>query len=285
MIMDEFANIGKIPEFDTKVATIRKYEISTTIILQSLAQMQKMYKDDWSDIAGNCDTSIYLGGGADTVTTEWVSKLLGKETRVVMNASYGKGGGSTSFNRQGVELYSPAQLRTMPEDECIVIPKSLDAYKGKKYKSLDHPNRKLVESLDTYYYNPNKIREYKGMVEEEEVSSEHPDEEHGEVVPEQPQEEAVRQEADAEAAQQAEEIAANRDAEGEAVVQEPKSIEEADMSLDVSEPPEELRTDEYMEADSSAEIQERSSSMTDINSDLWGVEEMMFSSAPADSVS
>ena len=285
MLLDEFANIGKIPEFDTKVATIRKYEISTTIILQSLAQMQKMYKDDWSDIAGNCDTSIYLGGGADTVTTKWVSELLGKETRVVMNASYGKGGGSTSFNRQGVELYSPAQLRTMPEDECIVIPKSLDAYKGKKYKSLDHPNRKLVESLDTYYYNPDKIREYKGNPDEEEVTTEQPDEEHGEVVPEQPQEEAARLEEDAEAAQQADEIAKNRDAEGEAVIQEPKSIEEAELDLDVSEPPGELPVERYMSEDASEDIAERQSSMTDINSEEWGIEEMIFSSAPADSVS
>ena len=49
-----------------KVATIRKYEISVTIIIQSLAQMQKMYEKDWQGIAGNCDTTIYLGGGTDT---------------------------------------------------------------------------------------------------------------------------------------------------------------------------------------------------------------------------
>ena len=109
-MLDEFANIGKIPEFDQKVATIRKYEISVSIILQSLAQMKKMYKDDWSDITGNCDTTIYLGGGADTETTKWVSELLGKETRVVMNVSFAKTGGSTSMNRQGVELFTPAEL-------------------------------------------------------------------------------------------------------------------------------------------------------------------------------
>lgn len=156
MILDEFANIGKIPNFDQVVATIRKYEMSVNIILQSLAQMQKMYKDDWSDIAGNCDTTIYLGGGADSVTTEWISKLLGKETRIVMNASYAPKGGSTSFNRTGVELYTPAQLRTMPEDECIVIPKSMNAYRGKKYKTPDHPNRPLVQACGSYSFDPER---------------------------------------------------------------------------------------------------------------------------------
>ena len=76
MMLDEFANTGKIPEFSEKVATIRKYEISVTIILQSLQQMKNLYKDDWETISGNCDNTIYLGGGADTVTT---CDLLGYE--------------------------------------------------------------------------------------------------------------------------------------------------------------------------------------------------------------
>ena len=101
LMLDEFANIGKIPEFEQKVATIRKYEISVSIILQSLSQMKNLYKDNWSEISGNCDCTIYLGGGADTETTKWISELLGKETRAVMNASFGKSG-SMSINRQGV---------------------------------------------------------------------------------------------------------------------------------------------------------------------------------------
>ncbi|MGN0256321.1 MAG: VirD4-like conjugal transfer protein, CD1115 family [Chordicoccus sp.] len=156
-LLDEFANIGKIPAFEQLVATMRKYEISVTIILQSLTQMKKMYKDDWSGISGNCDTTIYLGGGADQETTEWLSKLLGKETRVVMNSSFSKNGGSTSLNRTGVELYSPSQLRTMPEDECIVIPKSLNAYKGRKYRTIDHPNKALVDSLPPYDFDLERL--------------------------------------------------------------------------------------------------------------------------------
>lgn len=46
-LLDEFANIGTIPEFDKKLATMRKYEISCTIIIQALSQLKAMYKDEW----------------------------------------------------------------------------------------------------------------------------------------------------------------------------------------------------------------------------------------------
>ena len=146
-LLDEFANTGRIPDFPAKVSTVRKYDISTTIILQSLDQMKNLYEKQWGEITGNCDNTIYLGGGADDATCEWISKLLGKETRTVMNANYSKSGGGISLNRTGVELFTPAQLRTMPEDECIVLPKSMYAFKGKKYATTKHPMRPLVEQL------------------------------------------------------------------------------------------------------------------------------------------
>lgn len=44
-MLDEFANIGTIPDFEQKLSTMRKYEISCTIIIQALAQLKTMYKD------------------------------------------------------------------------------------------------------------------------------------------------------------------------------------------------------------------------------------------------
>ena len=274
MMLDEFANVGKIPEFDQKVATIRKYEISVSIILQSLAQMQKLYKDDWSDIAGNCDTTIYLGGGTDTVTTEWVSKLLGKETRVIAGSSIGKGG-STSMNRQAIELYSPAELRTMPEDECIVIMKSMDAYKGKKYPALKHPQRKLVDSLGPYYFNEEKknkiLMARNGLAEEKEQVL--PEEEHGGAPVAEPDEAAGIGEQNEEQQQHAAEMNNNRDAEGEKVIGDPVLMggENEEFVEAVS-----VRKDNSVQ-----EIQEREKSM-DTSGEAWGLEELAFGSAPQD---
>ena len=45
LILDEFANIGQIPNFDKLIATIRSREISASIILQSQSQLKTIYKD------------------------------------------------------------------------------------------------------------------------------------------------------------------------------------------------------------------------------------------------
>jgi len=225
LMLDEFANIGKIPEFEQKVATIRKYEISVSIILQSLSQMKNLYKDNWSEISGNCDCTIYLGGGADTETTKWISELLGKETRAVMNASFGKSG-SMSINRQGVELFTAPQLRTMDEDDCIVLLKSMYAYKGKKYKTIDHPEYPLLSSLKPYYFNPEKIdylRRNDSNYDDEYLYT--PEEEHGEVEDPTKEEQDIQKEYEQEKADRAEELQNNVDADGNPIVEEAKDID------------------------------------------------------------
>ena len=61
-ILDEFANIGQIPDFEKLIATIRSREISASIILQSQSQLKAIYKDNADTIVGNCDTTLFLGG-------------------------------------------------------------------------------------------------------------------------------------------------------------------------------------------------------------------------------
>ena len=99
-LLDEFANIGKIPEFPQKISTCRKYNISTTIVLQSIAQIKMLYKDDYETIIGNCDTAICLGTNEQT-TADYFSKKLGVGTIRVKNSSksVGKSGANISINK------------------------------------------------------------------------------------------------------------------------------------------------------------------------------------------
>lgn len=226
LIADEFANIGKIPKFEEKLATIRKYEISVWIILQSLAQLKKMYKDSWGELSGNCDTFMYIGGGWDEDTAKYVSAAIGKETRKIMNQSFSKGAaGSVSINNTGVELISPAEVRRIGEDECIIIMKSLDPVRDKKYTTLDHPNRKLVESLPGFYFDHSKINYFNanGVKKDEELTKE---DRHGEVQEETSDEEAKRKDREEAKKQNAKEISENKDANGNAVVGFANNIEE-----------------------------------------------------------
>lgn len=222
LLLDEFANIGKIPDFPEKVATIRKYELSVSIVLQSLTQLKNLYKDNWEELSGNCDATLYLGGGADTSSTKWISELLGKETRIVMNTSFSKGGGSTSYNRQGVELISPAELRTMDEDKCVIFIRSLPGYMGYKYKATEHPMWPLKQKLGSYYFNPELsarlLADSKNLSAENEIRQIH-----GNPVQEDEESAEAREAGNRMREQRAEEYKNNKDANGESLIGDPES--------------------------------------------------------------
>lgn len=137
--------LGKIPEFPQKISTCRKYNISTTIVLQSIAQIKMLYKDDYETIIGNCDTAICLGTNEQT-TADYFSKKLGKATITARNKStqVGKSGGSLSFNQTGRELMTPDEIMTMPFDECIVMMNHISPFYDKKYPLEKHPQFKYT---------------------------------------------------------------------------------------------------------------------------------------------
>ena len=141
-LLDEFANVGTIPDFSQKLATMRKYEISCTIIIQALSQLKAMYKDDWEVLVGNCDSFLFLGG-SDATTLEYVSKKLGKETiRSVNNSrSYGKQGShSMSYNKAGRELLTTDELGVMDNENCVLFIRGLYPFFCTKYPLEKHPN-------------------------------------------------------------------------------------------------------------------------------------------------
>ena len=145
-ILDEFANIGQIPDFTKKLATMRKYEISASVILQNLAQIKNMYKDDWGSIMGNCDSFLFLGC-PEYDTLEYVSKMLGKGTIIARDRSQSRGGkksNSLSYKNQGRELATPDELRRLKDDECIFILRGEQPYKGKKHQYVCHNNYKYT---------------------------------------------------------------------------------------------------------------------------------------------
>ena len=146
-ILDEFANIGQIPEFDKKLATMRKYGIFCSIILQNISQIKSLYRDDWGTIVGNCDSVIFLGG-KEPDTLKYISDMMGNATIVAKNTSKsrsGKGGSSsTSNNKMAKLLASPADLAQMDTKYSIVLISHQQPFYTKKYILSNHPNYKLT---------------------------------------------------------------------------------------------------------------------------------------------
>lgn len=141
-LLDEFANIGKIPDFPEKLSTMRKFEISCTIVLQSLSQIKSMYKDEWEVLVANCDHLLYLGTNDET-TNKYISNALGKETIRAVNTSqsHGKQGSSSqSYNKVGRELMTPDELKKLNNNDCIYFLRGYDPFYDKKYVLQNHPN-------------------------------------------------------------------------------------------------------------------------------------------------
>lgn len=141
-LLDEFANIGTIPDFPNMLGTMRKYGISCTIILQTLSQIKANYKDEWEVLVGNCDSFLFLGG-SDKTTLEYVSQKLGKETIQAVNSSRSKGqqgSYSTSNNKLGRELMTEAELQTMDNKNCIYTLRGMDPFFATKFDLTLHPN-------------------------------------------------------------------------------------------------------------------------------------------------
>ena len=149
-LLDEFPNIGTIPDFDQKLATMRKYEISATIICQSPSQLKKMYKDEYETLLDNCSSMIFLGGQGQEVL-KFISEKLGKETIVAEGTSRSRGkSGSTSRSRNLIarELMAPNEVGKMDNRDCIVFIKGLDPIFDKKYDYTKHPNYKYTGDAD-----------------------------------------------------------------------------------------------------------------------------------------
>lgn len=72
LILDDFAAGTRIPDFDKVISVIRSREISVSIILQSMTQLESMYSHaEAMTIVNNCDHLLYLGS-QDTETAQFV---------------------------------------------------------------------------------------------------------------------------------------------------------------------------------------------------------------------
>ena len=150
LILDEFANIGQIPNFDKLIATIRSREISASIILQSQSQLKTIYKDAADTIVGNCDSTLFLGG-KEKGTLKEISELLGKETIDSLSQSENRGAQTShglSYQKLGKELMTQDELAVMDGGKCIFMLRGVRPFLSDKYDLTRHPNYRYTADAD-----------------------------------------------------------------------------------------------------------------------------------------
>ena len=149
-LLDEFANIGQIPNFDKLIATIRSREISASIILQSQSQLKTIYKDAADTIVGNCDSTLVLGG-KEKGTLKEISELLGKETIDSLSQSENRGAQTShglSYQKLGKELMTQDEIAVMDGGKCILQLRGVRPFFSDKYDLTKHPRYKYLSDAD-----------------------------------------------------------------------------------------------------------------------------------------
>ena len=150
MLLDEFANIGQIPQFEKLIATIRSREISASIILQSKSQLKAIYKDNADTIEGNCDTTLFLGGKEKTTLKE-LAEVLGKETIDLYNTSDTRGTSQSyglNYQKTGKELMSQDEIAVMDGGKCIMQLRGVRPFFSDKFDITKHKRYRELSDYD-----------------------------------------------------------------------------------------------------------------------------------------
>jgi type IV secretion system protein VirD4 len=150
-LLDEFSNIGLIPNFEKLIATMRSREISACVILQAQSQLKALYRDNMDTIIGNMDTTLFLGGKEKT-TLEEMSKLLGKETVDMYNTSVTRGHQESfgqNYQKLGRDLMSMDEIAVMDGSRCILQVRGERPFLSKKYDIERHPNYRWLSDYNS----------------------------------------------------------------------------------------------------------------------------------------
>ena len=178
-IIDEFANIGKIPNFNEVLASIRSREMSAKIIIQAISQLQAMYHNDWKTIINNCATILYLGT-QDKETMEYFSLRSGKQTINVKNRSVSRGRNGSMSESNQIQmrpLMTPDEIARIGVDEALLFIAKQNVLKDKKASVFDHPKAKELANhhTDNNWYQYKRymtdIAEWQSNVDESQLKT------------------------------------------------------------------------------------------------------------------
>ena len=165
VIQDEWANVAQPESYPKILATCRSYNIGLNIIVQNIQNIKALYEKEWESIIGNCDTLLFLGGGNEPTSLEFVTKLLGKETIDTRTRGQTKGrsgSSSTNFQQTGRELLTMDEVRKLDTKEAILFIRGEDPVLDQKYDLKRHPNIRLTVDgkAKPYIHKPQGAPDY-----------------------------------------------------------------------------------------------------------------------------
>ena len=165
VLQDEWANVAQPESYPKILATCRSYNIGLNIIVQNVQQIKALYEKEHESIIGNCDTLLFLGGGNEPASLEFIVKLLGRETLATRTRGLTKGrngSSTTNYQQTGRDLMTVDEVRKLDTNKAILFIRGEDPVIDRKYNLKRHPNIKLTTDgkAKPYIHKPQGAPDY-----------------------------------------------------------------------------------------------------------------------------
>ena len=165
VLQDEWANVAQPESYPKILATCRSYNIGLNIIVQNVQQIKALYEKEHESIIGNCDTLLFLGGGNEPASLEFIVKLLGRETLATRTRGLTKGrngSSNTNYQQTGRDLMTIDEVRKLDTNKAILFIRGEDPVIDRKYNLKRHPNIKLTSDgkAKPYIHKPQGVPDY-----------------------------------------------------------------------------------------------------------------------------
>lgn len=165
VLQDEWANVAQPESYPKILATCRSYNIGLNIIVQNVQQIKALYEKEHESIIGNCDTLLFLGGGNEPASLEFIVKLLGRETLATRTRGLTKGrngSSTTNYQQTGRDLMTIDEVRKLDTNKAILFIRGEDPVIDRKYNLKRHPNIKLTldGKAKPYIHKPQSAPDY-----------------------------------------------------------------------------------------------------------------------------
>lgn len=165
VLQDEWANVAQPESYPKILATCRSYNIGLNIIVQNVQQIKALYEKEHESIIGNCDTLLFLGGGNEPASLEFIVKLLGRETLATRTRGLTKGrngSSTTNYQQTGRDLMTIDEVRKLDTNKAILFIRGENPVIDRKYNLKRHPNIKLTSDgkAKLYIHKPQGAPDY-----------------------------------------------------------------------------------------------------------------------------
>ena len=151
-LLDEFPSIGYIPDFGSKVATVRSRGINICMISQDVILLEGKYDKIIRSILSNCSTWMCLG-----TTNLETAKLFSEriEAMTVQDKTEQHRPGASVFSGESYstkegkrDFLTPAEIMNMDRDKVLLLLDNKGPIVADKYFYFEHPEYKNLPRLE-----------------------------------------------------------------------------------------------------------------------------------------